>query len=110
MHISLLASVRAGKLFMSTVGFPGTHGATVTGTQGIGVSTPRAAAVAAATAGLLGVVHMPKGGIFTIGIKSMMVAAGVVAKTIFTGSTIREEGATPKLHVITAPLVTRNPM
>ena len=32
-----------------TVDEPGLHGATVTGRHGIGVSTPRAAAVAAAT-------------------------------------------------------------
>jgi hypothetical protein len=36
--------------------------------QGIGVKTPKAAVVAAATAGLAGLVHMPKGNVFTIGV------------------------------------------
>ena len=49
------------------VGAPGTHGATVIGTHGIGVNTPSAAAVAAATSGLAGLMHMPKGGMLTIG-------------------------------------------
>jgi hypothetical protein len=49
------------------VGAPGTQGAGVFGMHGIGVSTPRAAAVAAATVGLAGELHMPKGMIFSIG-------------------------------------------
>lgn len=59
-----------------TVGAPGAHGAGVTGTQGMGVNTPKAAAVAAATVGLEGELHIPKGGMLTIGLPSMMVAAG----------------------------------
>jgi hypothetical protein len=35
--------------------------------HGIGVSTPNAAAVAAATAGFVGVMHIPKGWTLTIG-------------------------------------------
>lgn len=50
-----------------TVGAPGTQGAGVAGTQGIGVSTPIAAAVAAATVGLDGDWHMPNGGMFIMG-------------------------------------------
>ena len=52
MHLETLSS--AGMLAMRTVGAPGTHGADVAGTQGMGVSTPSAAAVAAATVGLAG--------------------------------------------------------
>jgi hypothetical protein len=66
-HIHLELLLRAGKLLMWTVGEPGTQGAGMTGKQGIGVSTPRAAAVALATVGLAKDVHMPKGGILTIG-------------------------------------------
>jgi len=66
----------AGKLAMSTVGAPGVHGETVFGTHGMGVSTPEAAAVAEATVGLAGQLHMPKGMIFTMGLKSMILAAG----------------------------------
>ncbi len=48
----------------------GIHGALVAGMQGIGVKTPKAAAVAAATIGFEGVVHIPKLGMFMIGTKS----------------------------------------
>ena len=51
----------------STVGAPGIHGAAVAGTQGIGVKTPSAAAVAAITVGLQGLEHIPKVGIFVMG-------------------------------------------
>lgn len=67
-HISLEVLLSAGMLPNSTVGAPGTQGAGVTGIQGIGVSTPNAAAVAAATVGLAGDVHIPNGRILTIGI------------------------------------------
>ena len=67
-HISVEVLFSAGMLPSSTVGEPTTQGAGVTGTHGIGVNTPIAAAVAAATAGLLGVMHMPNGMILTMGI------------------------------------------
>jgi hypothetical protein len=50
-----------------TVGEPGAHGAGVTGMQGMGVRTPMAAAVAAATVGLAMDVHIANGGILTTG-------------------------------------------
>lgn len=56
-----------GRLLTMMVVEPGVHGVVVTGMQGIGVSTPKAAAVALATVGLDGVVHIPKGGILTTG-------------------------------------------
>lgn len=65
-----------GWLPSSTVVAPGTHGLTVTGMHGCGVSTPKAAEVAAATAGLARLMHIPNGAIFTMGLWSMMVAAG----------------------------------
>jgi hypothetical protein len=49
---------------------PGAHGPAMTGTHGAGVKTPIAAEVAAATAGFDGVLHMPNGGMFVIGIMS----------------------------------------
>ena len=61
-HISLLVLFRSGLLHTRTVGAPGTQGAGVTGVQGIGVSAPIAAAVAAATAGLARLEHIPKVG------------------------------------------------
>lgn len=105
MHLELLLS--AGMFPIKTVGAPGAQGAVVTGTHGIGVSTPSAAAVAEATAGLEGVLHMPKVGMFTIGLKSMMLAAGgPPAIVLFAGSTTSALGATPKLHAIIAPATT----
>ncbi len=67
-HIRVEVLLSAGILAMGTVGDPGTQGEAVTGMQGTGVKTPIAAEVAAATAGLLGVVHMPKGMMLVIGI------------------------------------------
>jgi hypothetical protein len=75
--------------------------------QGIGVSTPRAAAVAAATVGLAIDVHIPKGMILTIGIWSMIFASGtMLVITLLVGNTTSELGATPKLHCIIAPIQT----
>ena len=67
MHVSVETLSRAGALPSSTVGAPGTHGAGVAGMHGMGVSTPIAAEVAAATVGLDGDMHIPKGMIFVIG-------------------------------------------
>jgi hypothetical protein len=97
-HISFAESLRAGMFPSNTVGAPTTHGAGVTGTQGIGVSTPSAAAVAAATIGLANDMHIPKGGTFTSGFPSRMLAAGVPVSVRFTGGTTNVLGATPKLH------------
>ena len=93
-------------LLMSTVGAPGTQGAGSTGTQGMGVKTPIAAAVAAATVGLEGVLHMPKGGTFSIGVWSMMTPATMLLVSTGRGVALNVEGAMPKLHVIDAPVQT----
>jgi hypothetical protein len=94
-------------LAIITVGAPGAHGEVVTGMHGTGVGTPRAADVAAIKAGFAGALHIPKGGIFTAGLKSMMFAAGLFSTiTRLTGRTISEGGATPKLHCIIAPMTT----
>jgi len=98
-HISCDVLSRAGMFPIKTVGAPGAQGAGVTGTQGIGVSTPSAAVVAAATAGLAGHMHIPNDWIFTMGTLSMMFAAGTPPViTRFSGVTTSELGATPKLH------------
>jgi len=104
MHVQVLLS--AGMPPINVVGAPGVQGVVVTGMQGIGVKTPRAAAVAEATVGLAIDIHMPKGGMLVMGMWSMMFAAGVVALTLFTGNTLRAEGAIPKVHIMTAPEVT----
>ncbi len=98
LHVDVLFSI--GIPPSVTVGEPGTHGATVFGMHGMGVSTPNAAAVAEATTGLLGVMHIPNGMMFTIGLLSMMFAAICLPHcTRFTGSTDSTEGATPNEHI-----------
>ena len=64
-HWQVLLS--AGISPIMTVGDPGAHGAAVTGTHGMGLRTPMAAAVAAATVWFYGDIHMPNGAISTMG-------------------------------------------
>src|SRR5271170_4775764 len=107
MHISVQVLSKVGLLAKMTVGAPGTQGAVVTGTHGMGVSTPSAAAVAAATSGFAGDMHMPKGMMFSMGTMSMILAAGMLLVIIIcTGSTTSVLGAIPKVHIIIAPLQT----
>jgi hypothetical protein len=101
MHFDVLLS--AGMFATSTVGLPGAQGAAVTGTHGIGVRAPKAAAVAAATVGFAIDWHMPNGKMLTIGLLSMMLAIGIAVKTRLAGSTINELGATPNVHCSMAP-------
>jgi len=67
LHMHLHVLLTAGFPPTSTVGEPGAQGAAITGIHGIGVKTPRAAAVAAATCGFVKEVHIPKGIILTNG-------------------------------------------
>ena len=107
MHISVHVLSSVGFPPRVTVAAPGTHGDVVTGMQGIGVSTPSAAAVAAATDGFAGDMHMPNDMMFTIGTWSMMFASGwFPVLTRFTGSTTRLLGAIPMAHCSVAPLQT----
>jgi hypothetical protein len=90
-----------------TVGLPGAQGVTVAGTQGIGVNAPIAAFVAAATCGLAIEEHIPKEGILTNGLLSIILAAGILLViTRFCGNTMSDDGATPKEQVIEAPIQT----
>lgn len=73
-HISFEELLSAGIFATRTVGQPGTHGAGITGVQGMGVNTPSAAAVAEATAGLAIELHIPKGSMLTKGMLSIMLA------------------------------------
>src|SRR5271170_726675 len=107
MHISVQVLSKVGLLAKMTVGAPGTQGAVVTGTHGMGVSTPSAAAVAAATSGFDGDMHMPNGMMFTSGTLSMMLASGCSpVLTRFTGRTTNVLGAIPIMHCRVAPLHT----
>lgn len=106
LHMQVHVLLSAGIPPIMQVADPGVQGEVVTGMQGIGVNTPNAAAVADATVGLAMDMHIPKGGIFVMGMKSMMLAAGVVALTLLAGNTLSADGAIPKEHIITAPAVT----
>lgn len=108
-HIHLQLSSNAGSIHIFSCP-PGAHGAVMAGTQGIGVSAPMAAAVAEATVGLDSERHMPKGLMFSMGAKSMMLAIGILPHIGRIPMTVRGEGATPKLHWSNAPLVTNFPI
>ncbi len=111
LHIKVDELLRAGILATMAVGEPTIHGAVVMGMQGIGVNTPKAAAVAAATMGLAMDMHEPKGATFIMGLLSMMFAPGILlAMVLFRGRTFKVPGAIPKEHIIMAPLVTNIPM
>ena len=68
MHMQVHDLVSAGINPAFTFVAPGIQGATVLGMQGIGVSTPIAAAVAAATCGFAGDLHTPNGLMFNMGL------------------------------------------
>jgi hypothetical protein len=107
-HMQVEVLVRAGMPPTVTMGDPGAHGATVFGTHGMGVSTPEADAVADATEGFARDEHMPNVGMFTMGMKSLMVAAGMFAHMMpVDGSTVSVPGAVPKGHIRLAPDTTR---
>ena len=81
----------------------GIHGAGTAGTHGIGVSTPSAAAVAAATVGFASDWHIPNGAMFAPGATSVMTATGRPS-TIGRGATTDSvDGAIPKVQAIMAP-------
>ena len=109
-HISFDVWFSAGFPAISTVGLPGAQGAVVTGIQGIGVNTPKAAAVAEATCGFARELHIPNGITFFIGTLSIIVAIGVFVIVLFSGVTISEEGAIPKEQAHIAPAHTHIPI
>lgn len=109
--MSLQLLLTTGSEPLRTVATPGIHGAAVAGTQGIGVGIPNAAAVAAATVGFDGEVHIPNGGMFTIGAKCEMLADdSAVVSIVVLGITTSDDGATPKVHIIVAPMQTATAM
>jgi hypothetical protein len=90
-------------LAIRIVGLPGAQGAGVKGMQGIGVRTPRAAAVAAATVGFAIELHIPNGAMFAIGLLSIIFASGMDVTVLLTGRTFRTDGASPNVHRKSAP-------
>jgi hypothetical protein len=108
MHFALL--INAG-IFITLTCPPGDHGAVITGTHGIGVSTPIAAEVAEATVGFDNDWHIPKGRIFVIGTKSIILAISILPHLGRRGTvTISDDGAIPKVHWSIAPIHTKFPI
>jgi hypothetical protein len=62
--------------------------------------------VAEATDGFAGEEHIPKVGMLTIGLLSMIVAAGWLPISVFGLTAVSGAGAIPKLHVSIAPFTT----
>lgn len=97
----------AGRFLIKTLGFPGAQGAGILGMHGIGVSTPMAAEVAAATVGFAKDIQFPKGIMFSRGLLSAIFAAGCPpVVVILSGKTTNDEGAIPIEHIKLAPLHT----
>ena len=94
---------------MVTVLAPGIQGAEVAGMHGIGVRTPSAAAVALATVGLVGLRHIPKLGILTMGAESNVVATTrLFTVTPWPGMIFKGPGEVPILHCISAYAATKS--
>jgi hypothetical protein len=99
MHMHVSVSLKHGPAVDIMFGFDEIQGATIAGTHGIGVSTPSAAAVAAATVGFERVEHIPNDAMFNIGTKSMIVATGIPQiRTGTFGRTTSGHGAIPNEH------------
>jgi hypothetical protein len=105
-HDSFDDTSSAGAPFSRVFVVPGSHGPVGTGMHGMGVNTPSAAAVAAATVGFESEVQAPNGQTVTTGAWSVTFPAGEPARHWCTGSTTRDAGATPKLHIAVAPATT----
>ena len=83
----------------------------MTGMQGIGVSTPYAAAVAEATVGFAIDWHIPNGMMLVIGAISIILAISIFPHLGRRGTvTISDDGAIPKLHCSMAPIQTKFPI
>jgi hypothetical protein len=92
-------SLKHGPTVDIIFGFDEIHGAATAGTHGIGVNTPSAAAVAAATVGFESVEHIPNDAMLSIGTKSMIVATGIPQiNTGIFGSTTSGHGVIPNEH------------
>lgn len=107
-HEQVQVLVNAGCPLTITEDEPGVQGLTVTGMHGCGVSTPAAADVAAATCGLDGALHIPNGGMFTVGLKSCTEAASFPPDWtgMPSGTTLSAAGAAPNEHINVAVATT----
>ena len=99
-HIHFEVEFNAGLPPMVTVGEPGAQGPVILGTHAWG------APWAAITSGLVGAEHIPNGGMLLIGLKSIIVAAGVPQVVVGAEVAFNVAGAAPKLHCNIAPVTT----
>jgi hypothetical protein len=98
-QMQVLPTHTTGPEANNTVAFVGIQGAAIAGRQGIGVRTPNAAVVAAATTGFARLIHIPNVAIFSIGTKSATLAAGIPPiRTRLVGKVVRTAGAAPNEH------------
>ena len=107
-HMSMESLVRAGLPPINSFGLPGIQGPAIIGIQGMGVSTPKAAAEALATFGFEGLLHIPKGIIFTMEMLSMIDARAWELMTLAAGRTFNTDGAAPNEQVMDAPAQTQH--
>ncbi len=107
-HWHVDPAVNTGTPAETTFVEPGCHGPVGTGMHGIGVRTPIAADVAAATAGFAGETHIPNGGMFATGSVSMIFATScppaVTGEPV--GIAVRGAGVAPIVHDSMAELTT----
>ena len=104
MHMHLLSIVTQGFPPINTV--PPVH-ICVEGMQGWGVSTPIAAAVAAATCGFARLEHIPQGLMFAIGAASVICSIGLPsAITVALFVDVSVAGVVPNVHMHDAPVTT----
>ena len=97
----------AGMPITVTLAAGGAQGAGTTGMQGIGVSTPIAADVAAETCGFDIDVHIAKGMMLVIGTIMFVVRTGMFIELAwFIGTTDTGDGAVPNEHWQVVPCVT----
>jgi hypothetical protein len=102
-HWQVEPATRTGTPPASVCGAIGIHGAGTAGTHGIGVSTPSAAAVAAATVGFASDWHIPNGAMLAPGAMSVMTASGRPSTIGLGATTASVDGAIPKVQAIIAP-------
>lgn len=110
-HCNVEPCIRQGVEHTVICGATGVHVPTVTGVQGCGVSTPIAAAVADATAGLAIELHNPIGVILAPAAQSFIVAVGLPPVSTFVAEVaFKVPGDIPQVQTMVAPVTAISPI
>jgi len=110
-HMSIESLFSIGPILVKTVGFIGIHVPAGVGIHGPGVSTPIAAAVNAAVAGFIRLMHTPNGAMLRNGTQSAIFPMGPAFPiTMDAGRNVSTPGAAPSGHIAGAPTHTPNPI